>query len=769
MTNDHAQLTYLQQALALHPHDITLHNKLGILWQQLGHFTTAIEYHQQAIHLAHALFIPPASGGTEGGSPESAQSLAYSYNNLGLAQQSLGQLDEAIRTFQQAIQVMPHLAEAHYNLGNIWLAQHQFARAIPSFQQALNHKPNYIKACHNLGLAYQQQGQWAEAEQCYQQVIALTATTGFDSRVHAWHNLGNLYQQQNRLAEATAAYQDAIALLESQPLNERQSLDLLELYNHLGNVWLEQQQLTQAIACFERAECEAAKITKEADVRAFRDPSSVRVLFATTLANLGAAYHKMGQVDEAIRYFEQALQFHDNPILRLRLALTLPIIYPSLESLTTWRQRLESQIETLCQANLTFDLTSDIVTLPTNFLAAYQGHNDRDLQAKIASIVTRSLSFVPGQLLKNKQPMTNDKGQLTIGFISAHFKHHTVGKLMQGLIAKLPRPDFKVIVFSIGHHTDEIATFIRHHADEYITLSSQLEQARQQILAQPLDLLFYADIGMEPFSYALGLSRLAPVQCVTWGHSMTTGLPEMDYYLSSELYETAAADQHYTEKLIRLKSLNTYFYRPSLKLPLLVGEGRGEGTIYLCPQSLYKYHPDFDELLGQILRRDPQGQLWLLSGQQPHWNELLWQRFQITMPDVLSRVKFVPRQDQAGFLQLLTQADIILDPPHFGGCNSSLEAFAFGLPIVAMPSQFLRGRFTAGFYQAMGLSELIAHTPAEYVNLAVRLGSDITYRQQVNAQILAANHVLYENMAAVDEMAAFFKSVCQRSASQSVS
>ena len=74
----------------------------------------------------------------------------------------------------------------------------------------------------------------------------------------------------------------------------------------------------------------------------------------------------------------------------------------------------------------------------------------------------------------------------------------------------------------------------------------------EQVAATELDVLFYADIGMDPTTYFLAFSRLAPVQCVTWGHPVTTGIPNIDDYLSSDVFEAPGAEAHYTERLIRL-------------------------------------------------------------------------------------------------------------------------------------------------------------------------------------------------------------------------
>ena len=84
-----------------------------------------------------------------------------------------------------------------------------------------------------------------------------------------------------------------------------------------------------------------------------------------------------------------------------------------------------------------------------------------------------------------------------------------------------------------------------------------------------------------------------------------------------------------------------------------------------------------------------------------------------------TRVIFVPRIPQAEFFRLLMMADVILDPPFFGGGNTSYEAFAMGLPIVTWPGAFMRGRVTEGCYRQMGFTELVADSLDSYVEIAL--------------------------------------------------
>jgi predicted O-linked N-acetylglucosamine transferase (SPINDLY family) len=292
-----------------------------------------------------------------------------------------------------------------------------------------------------------------------------------------------------------------------------------------------------------------------------------------------------------------------------------------------------------------------------------------------------------------------------------------------------------------------------------VSLPRKLEDARVLIAREELDVLVYTDIGMEPLTYFLAFARLAPVQCVTWGHPVTTGIPTMDYFLSSIHLETAEADGHYTETLVRLDRVNTCYREPRLTTPARsrADFGLGEDAhLYVCTQTLFKFHPEFDAILGQILRGDPEGRVVLIEGQLGHWMQLLNDRFRRTIPDVAGRIVVLPRLSQEDFLHLQALADVLLDTLHFGGGNTSYEALAFGTPIVTLPGPFLRSRITYACYRQMGVLDCIAEDPGEYVRIALRLGTDRPWRDSVRSRILDRKHLLYEDDAAVQELERFF-------------
>jgi predicted O-linked N-acetylglucosamine transferase (SPINDLY family) len=189
-----------------------------------------------------------------------------------------------------------------------------------------------------------------------------------------------------------------------------------------------------------------------------------------------------------------------------------------------------------------------------------------------------------------------------------------------------------------------------------------------------------------------------------------------------------------------------------------------DGHLYLCPQSLFKIHPEFDHVLAGILRADPKGHIVILGGSRLAWVKQLGMRWQGSMPDVAERVLFVARQHQDQFMHLLAVCDVMLDPLHFGGGNTSLEAFASGTPIVTLAGKFMRSRVTYAYYQQMGVLDLVAADAEEYVRIAVRLCTDGEWQRNVCARIAGACHRLYENAEFVRDLEQFLRDATARAA-----
>ena len=265
--------------------------------------------------------------------------------------------------------------------------------------------------------------------------------------------------------------------------------------------------------------------------------------------------------------------------------------------------------------------------------------------------------------------------------------------------------------------------------------------------------LYHWEIGSDVTNYFLPLCRLAPVQCTGAGLPDSSGIPHVDYFLTSTVCEPPRAERAYSERLIASASLLTWQTR------LTVGENsrtpifRPTATehVYLCPHKIEKFHPDFDGLLGEILERDPRGTIVIPQDRHGYAARKLQNRLRLALRHVAERIRFVPYQSMDGYLGLIDAADVLLDPIHYGGGLTSFDGLSLNKPIVTLPGQFLRGRFTAGFYRTMGVEVCIAADPDDYVARAVRLGSDSEWRRHVVERIRQTSDALFESPNAVAE------------------
>ena len=646
---------------------------------------------------------------------------AAAQSNLGAALKRQGKLNEAVFHLRQALRLRPDLAEVHSNLGNVLREQGNLVEAVASFHEALRLKPDYPEALHNLGNALVDQDALEQAKACFERSLELKP-----DYLDVYIALGNVLVRLGRPGEAEDRLEQAL----------RFKPDFVEAHVNLGVLRQAQGQSDEAVRCYRRA-------------------LEIRPNLAEAHINLGNVLRDQGLLHEAIGSFQIALQQRPSTALRIQLATLLPPIYESPGDVQAWRKRLTENLAQLRSEQVTVELNKN-PAVPLFYLA-YQGLNDRDIQREAARLYAAPREAPGGVAATSLQ----SHGRIKVGFVSRHFRNHTIGELMRGTLASLSRESFAVVVFSLGRYQDPIAQFIRAHAEFHVELPEDVSTARRRIAEHDLDVLIYPDLGMEELTYSLAFSRLAPVQCAFWGHPVTTGIATIDYFLSSELLETGEADQHYTETLVRLPVLPVYYYRPALPTPLKGREvfGLPEGRhLYACPQSLFKLHPDFDPILGEILRRDPKGILILLQGKYPSWAEILRKRFASTLGEGAERVLFLDRLGRTDFLNLNALVDVLLDPLHFGGGNTSYEALAFGVPIVTLPSPYLRGRITLALYKQMNVLDCVARDSEEYVKIAVRLGTDPEYRAQLGAKILAASPVLFENLSGVRALEVFIRS-----------
>jgi protein O-GlcNAc transferase len=635
-----------------------------------------------------------------------------------------GRLTEAERAYRQAVTLAPTDAAAWSNLGCTLWKLDRLTEAEACFVRAITLRSNFAEAHNNLGGVLEAMGRLAEAKVQYRAAIS-----NDPKQAQPYCNLGAVLHRLGRFEDAKIEYARALTL---KP-------DFVEAWSNLGAAFLARANFADAETCLLRA-------------------MELSPRHRQVLSNLADVLRTQGKFSQAIDTYRKALKAdRDNVPQMVKLALAQEVILESRESAIARRGEVMESLNRLLDRRVQLDDPQREVGM-TNFYFAYQGVNDIELQSLTAKFYLRACPRLGWTAPHCSAPVRSSDSRLRIGIVSSNLYEHTIGKFYRGIIAKLSRERFEVVVVRPPHDGDAIGDAIGRDADRSVEIPNDLYPARDRIAAERLDILFYPDIGMTPLTYFLAFARLAPVQCVSWGHPVTTGIPAIDYFISASNIEPADAQTHYSERLILLDRLPTYYWRPHHAATPFTRAEMGfpeDVTLYVCPQSLFKLHPDFDVVLATLLRRDPNARLLLLSGVHKHWDRLLGARIAKGFPDVAERVIFVPRIPQAEFFRLLMIADVILDPPFFGGGNTSYEAFAMGLPIVTWPGSFMRGRVTEGCYRQMGFTELVADSLDSYVEIALRLANDSAWRERVKNEIAARSQVLYEDARVVAELEDF--------------
>jgi len=377
----------------------------------------------------------------------------------------------------------------------------------------------------------------------------------------------------------------------------------------------------------------------------------------------------------------------------------------------------------------------------------------------------------------------NNKFKKNICFISDSFTTDTsVLRDRITIIGKLDRNRYNVY-FASFYPFESIKgiiakVFMERIKSNYIYLGNTLSNARMVLEPYKFDFIVYPDIGMKLLPTLLAYSRIAPVQVTTWGHSETSGIDTIDYFISSEYFENMNStsshlpQDNYTEKLILFKSLGTFYISPHKLFiennPKYINKikqfrtkneygFKKENNIYVCLQTFYKLNPEFEGCLARILELDPNG-IILLSNTFPFCKSHLIRIRNIIGIEKLKRVRWFGSLEKDEFLNLVSISDVCLDPFPFGGFNTSYDAFDYNIPVITMGNcDFLHGQFTSGLYRKMGLDECIVSNSEEYAQFASQIGINEKLRHKINRNIEMKKNLIFQEQASVEEWNRFFE------------
>jgi protein O-GlcNAc transferase len=578
----------------------------------------------------------------------------------------------------------------------------QLSEAEMVYRQVLTEHPDHPDALHLLGLIAHHRGQHAQAAQLIDRAAKL-APTAADLQF----NLGLVFAAMNRPDEALAAYRQALKL---NPNLERAARNVAAILYNLC-------RFDEAIAAYHRVlqfAPEAADVHNNLGVAfnragkpnqaaaSFEKALAARPNDAAILTNLAASLLDMGRLDEALHACRQAVaadpklvQAYDN------LAHVLEAQGEVAQAIACYDRALTIQPnDPVIASKRLFTLQRDPNCDPHTLRVEHERWSHQHARPLFSN---RKFQ------ISNLQP----RRRLRVGYVSADFCDHAVGRNLLPLLRHRDRENFQVHCYSGTLRPDAMTAKLREQTDAWRDI---LGRSDDQV-ADQIDILVDLSLHSAGHRLLIFARKPAPVQVTYLGYCGTTGLDAIDYRLSDPYIDPPDADlSQYTEKTWRLPHTFWCYQPPQDSPPPASATQR---LTFGCLNNFAKVSPAAQELWARILKATPGSKLILHSLPGSHLDAV---RRRFTSAGVTDdRLEFVGKQGFMPYIATYQRIDIALDPFPYGGGITTCDALWMGVPTVTLCGKTAVGRGGCSILSNIGLSQWVAHSEQEYLKIAVDL------------------------------------------------
>ncbi len=559
----------------------------------------------------------------------------------------------------------------------------KLAQAETVYRNLLEEDPEHSEALRLLGLLAHQTGHSDQGSK-----LILQAIKNQPKNLEAHFNLGTIYLELGQATDAVKYFKTALSI-------DPNSFPCLV---NLGNALIAASQFEEAV--------------KQSQIALEIEPDNVEAL-----SNLGQALSKIGKLTEAMDQLRRTVLLRPNDG---RLLNNLGFVEQTIGLLDcaneTYRQALKVDPNcALAERNL---LINSLNLPDQNHGSLFQLHED--FGAKYNQNNIKSDKFVT----RNK----DINRRLRIGYLSSDFHAHPVGFNILPLLKNHGAEEVEIYIYSENEIADSVSKQFRAIADNWLPTNQQSDaQIAQKIEDDKVDILISLAGRFNSNRPTIVAFRAAPIQ-ISFHDCATSGLSEMDFWLTDDFLHPSNSNELFTEQLYRLPIL--YQFNPPTDFPLvstLPAEENGFIT-FGCFNKPEKINDSVVELWAQILAMVPNSKLFLKYG--AYFNDPVlikyWQdkftRFDISEDRLIFYGHNTNRQNHLAQYQHI---DVALDPFPFNGATTTFEALAMGVPVVALKGHNFISRVAASLLNAVKLNRLSADTHRQYANVAKDLASDI--------------------------------------------
>jgi protein O-GlcNAc transferase len=736
-------------ALKSQPDNFDALHMLGVIALQKGQFEQGVEIITRAVAL-------------NDNSP-------IAFNNLAKGLKDLGRFDEAFVHFERAIALAPAFVDAEFNYGTALHFVNRSEDALVHFEKAIALQPKFVAALNNRGLALAKLKRFTEALASYDKALAIQPNLG-----DAHNNRGNVLKALMRFDDALASFDKAIAV---RP-------DSAEAHCNRGAVLVQLARFDEALASFDTAiairphfaEAHRGRGDALANLNRFGDALesfdraiAIEPHYVDAWISRTEALFTCNRNDEAVKSAQAAIEIDpENALCRfLSCVCELRIVYDTEDDVEARRKAYENKLRAICSDYEDGRLRANMIEAVAHckpFYLAYQGRNDRDLQTLYGTLAFRAIGAQFRQAALPRPPEVAEP--VRVGFVSSHFYAHSNWKIpLKGWMSQLDRKRFKIFGYHLGRQRDRETEVAAKLCSRFVHRALPLEGWRDEILADAPHVLIYPGLLMDELSLQLAGQRLAPLQCNSLGHPETSGLPTIDYFLSSDMMEPADGAEHYTERLVRLPNLSI-FYEPIALPPVRLTRGelgmRPDAIVFWCGQSLFKFLPQYDFVFARIAKFAGDCQfVFIKHAKEAAVADLFRRRLVSVFAEwgltASDHCLFVETLTTDRYVAAMGHCDIFLDSIEWSGFNSTMESLVHNLPVVTLRGALMRGRHSSAIMGRIGVGETVADSIDEYVGIASRLAANSEERGRITLEIDRNKHIAYQDRECIERLEDFIE------------
>lgn len=658
---------------------------------------------------------------------------------LGLACHQRGHHAEAIELIGKAVELAPGNADFLNNYGAALRAGGQTGKAAGCYRQALKIAPKDLDLQNNLGNACLELRRFDEAAACYRNLLKVLPAN-HDVRaalLHALQAAGFEHHTQGRFAAAEAAYAEAVAL---NPADGA-------LHYNLGNAQRELGKPEAALKSYRQA---LRLLPQDADVH----------------NNLGNVLRETGQLQEAIAAYRTALEL--NPALhharvhlvhQMQHACDWAGLDDEIAQIRTW-------VNNVPQAQVS----------PFAFLAMPGSNAAEQKQCASHWAANRIAPLLPHRLPADFSRNLQHK-KLRIGYLSSDFRLHPLAFLVTELMELHDRKQFEIVAYSAApdDRTPERKR-LEKAFDRFIDIRNlSIADAAQRIRHDEIDIL----VDLTGFTHtsrsAIAALRPTPVSINWLGFPGSMGMlppvdgnpaqPLFDYLLTDDFITPPYAAADYAETLLPLPLCYqpNDRKRPQGKPVSRASQGLpDEAFVFCCFNQTFKILPHMFDIWMRLLQARPGSVLWLLKC-NPLARANLRREAELRGVDA-KRLIFAERVPIAQHLARHALADLCLDTLPYNAHTTASDALWMGLPVLTCVGDTFAGRVAGSLLHALGMTELITGTLADYEQKALALSADLAEIQRLKQELVSKreNSALFDTAAFARDLEQRYRQVWQR-------